>query len=705
MTARPVTRALFRCDGASVRQELERERWTQKESIRSRGPNPDLNLVVDNLLSKVVGEIDPVVLDLVHVAAYCYAADLMVQRGGPIDVHREGWRREMALCVPVNEPDRWSDPETLSFLTEALGFLTEDTWTFDFQQAPPDMVQTPLGWKPKEVLERPDSVVLFSGGVDSLCAAVGEVHDHGGTPVLVGHCPARHVRARQSRLRKEMKGRLPGKELPLIPFGIHRRGEAEAGSTQRTRGFLFACLGAATAAHLGVGRVLLADNGYVSINPPISDQLVGALASRGTHPKYLFLVDRFLGRLLGGAVTITNPLRDRTRAEALGALVRAGCPELLAHAYTCGKHRTRETGKRHCGGCSQCVDRRFAAVRAGLEAHDPLEHYELDVFADPLPVGELRTVPLSYVRFANEVHKGDADHIFEDYPQLDLCLHPDDPGMDDLALAIGDLLKRHAAETLAVMDAKYAEVIEAVTRHALPEDGLLRRWLGDGTRPDDGGDYGVPDEPPRSWIARKGKVWIAQFRDEVGGVRNNAGAPRLARLLKANGQGIEALGLVAGSVANPSRSGRMVVTTTASPGGPPKARDESPTRTGRQGDAGEIVDEKALKMYMARKGELEGEIRVLEAAGRGGIEADVRRREVAWLDDHLRGALGQGDRPRAEPEEHERARNTVSKTVWASVDELRTQMPLLHAHLRRFLRLGYLCSYDPDPPEHWDVAL
>lgn len=705
MTARPVTRALFRCDGATVPAELDGQPWTQRETIRSRGPDPDLNLVVDNLLSKVVGEIDPVVLDLVHVAAYCYAADQMVRRGGPVDVHREGWRREMALCVPVNEPARWSDPETLSLLTEALGFLTEDTWAFDFQQAPPDMVQTPLGWKPKEVLERPDSVVLFSGGVDSLCAAVGEVHDHGGAPVLVGHCPAKHIRARQSRLRKEMKDRLPGKELPLIPFEIHRRDQAEAGSTQRTRGFLFACLGAATAAHLGVGRVLLADNGYVSINPPISDQLVGALASRGTHPKYLFLVDRFLGRLLGGAVTITNPLRDRTRAEALGALVRAGCPELLAHAYTCGKHRTRDTGKRHCGGCSQCVDRRFAAVRAGLEAHDPLEHYELDVFADPLPKGERRTVPLSYVRFADEVNRRDPDRLFEDYPQLDLCLHPDDPGMDDLALAITDLLRRHAAGTLAVMDAKYAGVIGAVTRHALPEDGLLRRWLGDGRRADDGGDYGVPDAPPRSWIARKGKIWLAQFRDELGGLEGKAGAERLARLLKAERQGIEALGLVVGPSANPARSGRKVVTTTESSGGPLQARDESPTRAGRQGDAGPVLDDKALKTYTARKAELEQEIRVLEAAGRGGIEADVHRREVAWLDAELRGALGLGDRPRAHPEEHERARNTVSKTVWVSVDELRTQMPLLHAHLRRFVRIGYLCSYDPDPPEHWDVAL
>src|SRR5262249_59597755 len=76
---------------------------------------------------------------------------------------------------------------------------------------------------------------------------------------------------------------------------------------QRTRSFLFASLGVAAASELGTPPVLLADNGVVSLNLPISGQLVGALATRSTHPSFLRLFNALVADALPGNVELRNP--------------------------------------------------------------------------------------------------------------------------------------------------------------------------------------------------------------------------------------------------------------------------------------------------------------------------------------------------------------------------------------------------------------
>jgi hypothetical protein len=50
---------------------------------------------------------------------------------------------------------------------------------------------------------------------------------------------------------------------------------------------LFAALGTGIARALGLSRVVLADQGIVSLNLLVKDQEIGAIAHRSTHPKSL----------------------------------------------------------------------------------------------------------------------------------------------------------------------------------------------------------------------------------------------------------------------------------------------------------------------------------------------------------------------------------------------------------------------------------
>ena len=65
--------------------------------------------------------------DLFMIASYAYIADQWISRGGERDAHNDAWRRTMALCVPVSDPDFWNSGLALveQQLTEAEELAAE----------------------------------------------------------------------------------------------------------------------------------------------------------------------------------------------------------------------------------------------------------------------------------------------------------------------------------------------------------------------------------------------------------------------------------------------------------------------------------------------------------------------------------------------------------------------------------------------------
>src|SRR4029077_18177 len=126
------------------------------------------------LTAQMRAGVGDVATDLLEVAAYVYAADQAVTRGGTVVVdYGDSWRRRFRFEIPVRCPDVWNRPEVQEALTSALGFLIDDEYEFGFHRAT-DPVRgesylfdavAPDGSEFQEV-------VLFSGGLDSLCGAV-----------------------------------------------------------------------------------------------------------------------------------------------------------------------------------------------------------------------------------------------------------------------------------------------------------------------------------------------------------------------------------------------------------------------------------------------------------------------------------------------------------------------------------------------------
>ena len=597
--------------------------------------------------------------------------------------------------MPVADPTFWEDEEVTARLEEALGFATEDDWTIRFVQGHPDGGQLRIDWAEQRPGTPPTSVVLFSGGSDSLCALV-EALGRGENPVVVSHWPVQQIRSRQNTLLQGVKARFATWNVPHASFEIHRKGTGRVEASQRSRGFLYACLGAALADHYGVGEVRLADNGYVSVNPPISDQLVGALASRGTHPKFLHLVNELFGRVFPAGVRVTNPLWDRTRAQAFDILREAGCAHLLASTYSCGKQQGHETGRPMCGGCSQCVDRRVAVLAAGMEDHDPLSRYELDLFRGALEEDEARTVALDFVRFADGTRGLEPRALYRRVPQLDDCLVPDDPDFAAREAGIARVLLDHAAETMEVVGKITKELHEELANRTLPPTSLLRLWIGSGSggvaasgeaaamdATDHGGArFGLEVVDEGSAFLRHEEGWVVKFRGQSGHYKISRGITQLTHLLENQGQELDVIAL-ASCVAAPHRQGPTPEGTTSWSSG-----------------LGPVQTPGGKKFLKERYAELTEEINAARAEGRSELVARLLedRKLVRKLQ---RDAKGIGGRDREMAGADERARKSVSGNIHGCYDRMRHALPRFVEHAERFVRLGVPPYYRPDVRQDW----
>jgi hypothetical protein len=136
--------------------------------------------------------------------------------------------------------------------------------------------------------------------------------------------------------------------------------------------------------------------------------------------------------------------------------------------------RARPKVSRHCGVCSQCIDRRFGSLAAGLQQCDLVERYGVDIFTQELKEGDQRTQCESYVRFALNIDSLSDDGLFTEYPQLYDCIAANDPHPPSTAHRLAALMRRHSREVLDVVEKQIQDHVSELLRGSLPETCLIR---------------------------------------------------------------------------------------------------------------------------------------------------------------------------------------------------------------------------------------
>lgn len=304
---------------------------------------------MDILRAKLL--VAPRAWDLLSLALAVVTADLAVHR----EASPDGWTRQIDLTVGVSDPDFWTGQREA--IQAMLRFLSTDIWTIQFVDGGPSPAAPD-----KPVMPSEDSVVLLSGGLDSLIGAIDLVAG-GARPLAVSHV-VRGDGQNQQTFAAKIGGGL--RHLPLnhnaAPPGVKE-------ASQRARSIIFlafAVAGATTLQRYQAGDTVplyVCENGFIALNPPLTGMRVGSLSTRTAHPEYL---DRFQQLLdaAGLRVAITNPYALATKGEMLVDCADQVLLERFAsQSVSCGRYRVY--GYQHCGRCVPCQVRRASFLHWG----------------------------------------------------------------------------------------------------------------------------------------------------------------------------------------------------------------------------------------------------------------------------------------------------------------------------------------------------
>jgi hypothetical protein len=174
-------------------------------------------------------------------------------------------------------------------------------------------------------------------------------------------------------------------------------------------------------------------------------------------------------------------------------------------------------------------------------------------------------------------------------------------------------------------------------------------------------------------MQREGEYWtITTSGTDTLRLRNSRGLALLDTLLTHRGQELHVLQLV-GAESSASESEDV----------------------DNQGDAGPVLDSKAVNDYRQRLLDLREELEEAQSFSDAG-RTERARREMELLTQELARAVGLGGRERRVGGAAERARTMVQKRLRTAIRHIEDGLPSLGRHLDQTIKTGAFCGYLPD---------
>lgn len=331
------------------------------------------NDVLDRIKKILGSRPSDTAIDLMYLAMAVYAADLRIPRRFASD----RWAREIAVHIPVGNLASWTSATPQ--IVKTLNYLTGDRWQIHLRERTADYPE-----KPALPELKCDALCLFSGGLDSLAGAI-DLLAQGKRVALVGHHGAGMTNAVQEAVLKELATKYEKQFESFMYYAQPPKRKLKDGElTMRSRSFLFLSLGVATATSANSSAPLvIAENGLISLNVPLTPARGGSSSTRTTHPHFIELYRGVLKKL-AVPVVLELPYRFKTKGEMLAevrdkdmlkktAALTMSCSHPEAGRY----HGHSPTN--HCGYCVPCIIRRASMTYAKIADAT----YNVDVRTDP----------------------------------------------------------------------------------------------------------------------------------------------------------------------------------------------------------------------------------------------------------------------------------------------------------------------------------
>ncbi|GAA0573889.1 MULTISPECIES: 7-cyano-7-deazaguanine synthase [Pseudomonadota] len=661
----------------------------------------NVTLRIEDIHSKMFGSVPTRFHDLLEIATYVYSADQVILRGADdVDSFGDGWRRDLHFVVPVRNPDFWNGEEVKNALTSTLDFLSDDNYAFSFVKLEQDhSFQDYLEFNDAQTMYgKPEQVVMFSGGLDSLAGALDEVLGQRRRVVLVTHKATPKLNTRHKTL-QELLAQKAGDNAPhQISVRVHKKKPLNREYTQRSRSFLFVSIGATIAKMLGLSSVRFYENGVISLNLPVCAQVVGGRATRTTHPKVMKGFQDIITLVAEAPFTVENPYIWKTKAEVVEQIVKLGCADLIKHSMTCTHTWEMTNQHTHCGLCSQCIDRRFAVIAAKADQYDPIEHYKTDVFTQSRNKDDDKIMSASYLERANQVSSlENVGQFLAKYAEVNRVLRFLGGSTAQAAQLVFDLYKRHASEVNAALDEMVRRHATAIRERTMPGDALLR------TVHESASVISVPtvspkEKQPDNFFRKRGGGWEARFNrgNTINIIGVDKGAEYINLLLAHPDREASVYEVVCGyalGVADHANSGLEH----------DDIEDGFQVTTGAPlGNAGVVVDRKAVEQYRAKYQSLVTEKAEAEQDGDHQRVEEIED-EMAQIADAITAGVGKGGKLRKAGDKRKNVRDAFRNAVNRAIKQIEKWDKPLAEHLKASIKFGNEVVYRPGVPITWDV--
>ncbi|HEX5002159.1 MAG TPA: 7-cyano-7-deazaguanine synthase [Bacteroidia bacterium] len=389
--------------------------------------------------------------DLFNLASGIYATDLAVHRQD-----REHYIRTIDLNVEVVNLHAFARIKSL--LESALFTVSRDNWNINFVQKKGAAV-TNFDWQNNE-----GAVLLFSGGIDSMCAAAQFVSEKRNLVLVSHNSHGNHVidscqRNVHAALEKHFTQTI--KHIHIKVYGrkhgsykFPEPGDRE--NTQRTRSFLFLTLAALVTRRSGFNKVLyMAENGQFAIHLPLNQARVGPFSTHTADPQFVSDAQEIFRTLLSNpAFEIQNPFLYKTKAEVF-AVLPAALQKEVHHSASCWKisHVPRN---QHCGFCIPCISRRIAIEFNGINVNE----YHFDIFKADLNTlrddDDKKRNLIDYLEFVSKfkfVTRANQNDLLNEFPELYNTAFNKDKALN--------LYERVSAQSFSVFK-KYPQVLKII---------------------------------------------------------------------------------------------------------------------------------------------------------------------------------------------------------------------------------------------------
>jgi hypothetical protein len=317
-----------------------------------------LGNAVRDEIARLGSPVSQVAFDFLSLAMAITAADLFISRSDAPD----GFARQIELTVALAEPGPWKKEQ--SRLEALLNFLSGDSWSIEFiaggARAP--ALNERKAQRNKIDTTKANCICLFSGGLDSLIGAIDSFKDNR-RPLLVSRASNK-----DGKYQKSLRRFLP--VGPVLSINDDPRSDQVAEGSTRTRSILFlafaACAASAVSSIKGGAKIplLIPENGFIALNPPMTRRRYGALSTRTAHPHYLAGVQAIFDAV-GIPAALENPYYFMTKGEAFDACSDPSLiKQLASSSVSCGKWKR---ANEQCGRCVPCLIRRAAFHRCNIQ--------------------------------------------------------------------------------------------------------------------------------------------------------------------------------------------------------------------------------------------------------------------------------------------------------------------------------------------------